>query len=84
MPYHTAFPIGLTLAGVSSGIVADGSESPCLVCLGKVKYNDTRVDTTIELQPDCRPLLGTQLLKDLGLRFIVDATKEEFSIEQIR
>lgn len=84
LPYATAFPIGLTIDGVGSGKVADGRFSPFLNCRGTIVYGETRVKAIIEVQPDCRPLLGTELLKELGCTLFVDPVKGIVTLEQVR
>jgi clan AA aspartic protease len=73
LPEAIAERIGLkATGGIGSSTIADGSSSPYISYLGKVIYNDTRIDTEIEVQPHCKILLGTSLLEELGLSLFVD------------
>lgn len=76
LPYTDAFPMGLTLNGVGSGKVADGSFAPFLQCSGSILYGEKRVRSSIDVQPGGRPLMGMALLKDLGFKVTIDPVKE--------
>lgn len=84
LPYEVAFPIGLTLEGVGSGKVADGTFSPYLMCAGVVKYGETRVRSAIDVQQGGRPLMGTALLKELGRSLFLDPVKGVVILEDVR
>jgi len=84
LPYATAFPIGFTLEGVGSGKIADGSLSPYLVGSGTVLFGTKRIKTTVDIQPNCRPLFGTELLKEMGCMLKVDPIKETVEIIEVR
>jgi clan AA aspartic protease len=84
LPYALAFPIGFTLLGVGSGKIADGSFSPHLVGGGTVFFGTKRIKTTIDIQPNCRPLLGTELLKEMGCILKVDPIKGTVELTEIR
>jgi clan AA aspartic protease len=84
LPYAIAFPIGLTLEGTGVGKIADGSFTPFLKCIGTIQYGETRVRTVIEVQPDCRPLLGNALLKELGRSLHIDPIKNTVTLEELR
>ncbi len=57
---------------VGSSTIADGSSSPYVSYLGKVSYNDMRIDTEVEVQPKAKSLLGMNLLQELELSLFVD------------
>jgi clan AA aspartic protease len=84
LPYAIAFPIGLTLDSIGSGKVADGTFSPYLNCIGTVMYGGTRVRTVIDVQKDCRPLLGTELLKEFGCAITVNPVKSLVTLDKVR
>lgn len=84
LPYADAFPIGLTLDGIGSGKVADGTFSPYLKCSGTVIYGENRVRTVIDVQQNGRPLLGMALLKELGYAVSVDPFKETVVLAPVR
>jgi clan AA aspartic protease len=73
LPEPIAKRIGLKpTGGIGSSTIADGSSSPYISYLGKVICNGARVDTEIEVQPNCKMLLGMALLEELGLSLFVD------------
>ncbi len=74
IPFVTAFPLGLVLAGVQANTLADGSTSSHFVCKGQVCVDGRCIDTTIDIQPANIVLLGTKLLKELGKVFTLDST----------
>lgn len=80
IPFEIAFPLGLTLIGIESGSLADGSSSAYLVCVGEVCIEGKCIRTTIDVQPGNKILLGTKLLKGLGKVFILDAKKGSVEI----
>ena len=80
LPYIEAFPIGLILAGIQSGLVADGSQSSYFVCKGQVCVDGKCIDTTIDIKPTNIVLLGTKLLKELGKIFILDCANRKVEI----
>ena len=80
LPYQEAFPLGLILIGVRSNILADGSSSSVLACIGSVCVDGKCVQTTIEIQPANVILLGTKLLKELGKAFILDCAAGKVEI----
>jgi predicted aspartyl protease len=84
LPYTEAFPIGLTLEGIESATVADGNFSPYLKCNGTVICGDKRMRIVIDVQQNCRPLLGTALLKELGCAVSIDPIKETVVLTQVR
>ena len=58
---------------IESSKIADGSNSPFLIHTGTVIYNNKRIENTVvEVQPECKTLLGMTLLKQLGLNLFVD------------
>ncbi len=82
VPKLIADTIGMKNTGaVSSSTVADGSTSPSLVYQGKVVYDGSRTDVFVDVQPDCKLLLGMALLEEFGLTLYVDVTakKVEFN-----
>jgi predicted aspartyl protease len=82
LPYAEAFPIGLTLDSIGSGKLADGSFSPYLNCIGTVIFGGKRVRTVIDVQSDCRSLLGTALLKEFGFIIKIDPIREAVELTQ--
>jgi len=84
LPYATAFPIGFTIEGVGSGKVADGSFSPYLIGSGMVLFGSKRIRATVDIQPNCRPLLGTELLKEMGCTLKVDPMKGTVELTEVR
>lgn len=80
LPYIEAFPLGLILAGIQSGLVADGSQSSYFVCKGQVCVDGKCIDTTIDIKPANMVLLGTKLLKELGKTFILDCVNGKVEI----
>jgi predicted aspartyl protease len=84
LPYSEAFPIGLTLDSIGSGRVADGNFSPHLNCIGTVICEGKRVRIVIDVQQNCRPLMGMALLKELGYTLTVDPVKETVMLTEAR
>lgn len=72
LPYHVAFPIGLTLSGIGSGKLANGSEAPFLVCKGTVSLGKRSIEVVISVEPDCRVLIGNAFIKALNLTLRFD------------
>lgn len=73
LPYTVAFPLGLVLIGIESNLIADGSSTSHLVCIGNVCVDGKCITTTIDIQPADIVLIGTKLLKELGKTFALDA-----------
>ena len=72
LPFVEAFPLGLILAGVQDSTIADGSVISNLVCKGRVCIDGKCVNTTIDIHKANIVLIGTQLLKELGMKFTLD------------
>ncbi len=73
VPEVIAKSIGLEFTqAIESSTIADGSSSPSLIYRGKVVYDGSRVDILIDVQPNCKILLGTALLEELQLSLFVD------------
>ena len=73
LPEEIAKRIGLTFTGsINSGTIADGSTSASSVYIGKVICDNSRTDILVDVQPNCKILLGTALLEELGLSLFVD------------
>lgn len=85
LPESVAARIGLQqTGGVGSSTVADGSSSPYISYLGKAIYNGKRIDTEIEVQPDCKILLGMSLLEEFGLNLFVDLLANRVELNDSR
>ena len=83
LPEQIAKELGLESTGViGSSTIADGSSSPYMDFRGKVLCNDKRVVTDIEVQPNCKILLGMSLLKALGLNLFIDLDAERIELNQ--
>jgi len=67
VPFVEAFPAGLILQGTETSTIANGSQTTDLVCLGTVIMFDKSIPTLISVAPNCPILIGTQLIKLLGL-----------------
>lgn len=67
LPYVSAFPVGLILYGTETSTIANGDQTTDLGCIGTVKMFDKQVTTLISVAPNCPILIGTQLIKALGL-----------------
>jgi clan AA aspartic protease len=80
LPYVEAFPLGLVLTGIQSNILADGSSSSHLVCIGQICLGGKCVTTTVDIQPANIILLGTKLLKELEKTFILDCLNGKVEI----
>lgn len=76
LPYVTAFPLGLLLAGMKASTVATGETAQHFVCIGKVKLGASELLTPIDIQPNCPVLLGTRLMKRLGKQLHIDFKKQ--------
>jgi predicted aspartyl protease len=75
LDYKTAFPLGLTLEGLSVTQLADGSSLQELVCKGTVALGDTRITSAIDVSPKGKTLAGMSFFKDAHLFIEIDATK---------
>ncbi len=80
IPFIEAFPLGLILAGVEAGTLADGSTSSHLVCKGQVCIDGKCTDTTIDIQEANIVLIGTKLLKELKKVFVLDCSNGKVEI----
>ncbi len=67
---------------VGSSTIADGSTSPYVSYLGKISYNDMRIDTEIEVQPKAKRLLGMSLLEELDLSLFVDIKNKSVELDR--
>ena len=72
LPFIDAFPLGLILAGIQDSTLADGSAVSNLVCKGQVCIDGKCINTTIDIHKSNIILIGTQLLRELGKKFILD------------
>ena len=74
LPEELAVKLGLTKTNaVTSSSMADGSSSPSIIYRGTVVYNDMHIlNTIVEVQPQCKTLLGMSLLAELGLNLFID------------
>lgn len=83
LPEAVVSRLGFTRTGiVSSSRMADGSLSAHIVYIGKIMYNDTRIDIEIDVQPNCKILLGTSLLEELGLSLFVDVKSDRVELNE--
>jgi clan AA aspartic protease len=82
LPYHMAFPLGFTLIGIGSVVVADGSSSPHLSCFGTIMIANKRIKAIIDVQPNCKVLMGMQLVKDLKLSILIDPVKNKVELTE--
>lgn len=73
IPYITAFPLGLPLAGVESSTVSDGRTCENFICKGKVCIEGKCVDTSIDVSPAEIIMIGTGLLYELKKKLIFNA-----------
>lgn len=80
LPYSMAFPLGLTLLAVGSGMVADGNMSAHLVCTGNVCIEGKCTDTTIDVHPVDVALIGTSLLLELKKTFTLDCLNKRVEL----
>jgi predicted aspartyl protease len=72
MPITAAFPLGITLFGTTSYMLADGSISPKLLGWGTVAMGDERALGTIVLESKSNGLLlGMEFLKKLNKALLV-------------
>ncbi len=76
--------LGLELRGVSSGILADGSSSPCTTYVGKVLFGNKRIRVIVEVQSGGGHLLGLGLLRDMGCSLEVNPVSNTFILKEIR
>jgi predicted aspartyl protease len=80
IPFVTAFPIGLILKGQQSYTLADGSTSHYFVCLGTVTLLGKSAVVPIDIQPSGPVLIGTQLMKKLGIDLTTQFDKDVFEL----
>ncbi len=80
IPYTIAFPLGLILTGIQSSTLANGESSSHFVCVGSIRVDGKRVNTTIDIQPEGTILLGTKLLKELKKTFVLDCANGKVEI----
>ena len=75
IPHFIARRVGMEFTNaISSSSIADGSSSPSLIYTGKIVYDNSRIDILFDVQENCKVLLGTALLEELGLTLFVDVT----------
>ncbi len=72
LTYKEAFPLALTLVGVEDYTIADGSHVSFFECIGKVKFGDKTVGSTISIRPSGSLLMGIGLLEKLGYKLHID------------
>jgi predicted aspartyl protease len=74
MPITAAFPLGITLFGTTSYMLADGSTSPKLLGWGTVALGEERAVGTIVLESKSTGLLlGMEFLKKLKKALLVSS-----------
>ena len=77
IPFAQALSLGLVLKGTQSYTLADGKSSHNLVCLGTVKYHNKKAVVPIDVQFGASVLIGSSLLKELGIGLNADYKNQE-------
>ncbi len=84
MPFSEAMPLGLILKGTQSYVLANGSSSFDLVCLGTVSCNNKKGIIPIDIGSGTSILIGSSLLKELKIGFSVDYINQKISFKNCR
>lgn len=82
MTYQEAFPLALSLVGVSDYTVADGSKVAFFECIGIVTIDGRSVPATISIRPNGSKLMGVSLMKRLGIKLDIDFTNQKVVFSQ--
>jgi clan AA aspartic protease len=83
LPYAEVFPLGLVLSGAIKSTLADGSSSNSFLCIGKVIVGGREAFVTIDVQPEGNILVGTALLKQLGIKMKIDFPREKVELKYV-
>ena len=83
LTYTEAFPLALTLVGLQEYTIADGSRVTFFECLGKVRFGEKTVLSSVSIRPSGFLLMGISLMKKLGIRLEVDFVNQSVKFFEI-
>lgn len=76
LTFKEAFPLGLILIGTKSYILADGSTSHNLICLGTVVFGNKSFSIPIDIQTRGSILVGASFFRKLENEITIDYANE--------